>query len=1375
MDGSYRSSLQERIARATTKPFPKTKRSFDLPTAPTFYPAEDEFADPSSYIASIRPQAEKFGLCKVVPPKSFSPRFNLDVEEFKFQPRKQKLNGLGAATRAELNFISNLLAYLQQTQTEFKPPTLQSQRLNLYRLHQQVGAHGGAAAMTREKWLGVGAELGFKTSQPSFAASIRGIYDKYLKPFNEYTTTSFKSKQKRTKRKYHAGIEKPYDSDDCGVCLTSESYETLVLCEICEIGFHPHCLNPKLEAIPECEWFCSSCLKAREVNSSPEPGELCSLLEFSAKADEFKKKYFSELLRQEANPDTTSAGEVANLIEEEYWRLVGDPLNEVQVEDGANLAVPSYGSGFPNSERHPDAEFSRHAWNLNNFPALPSSVFSYLKGSIQGFTVPELFINQCFSTTCWHTKEHYAYSVNFHHWGDTKTWYGVAASHSSAFEVAFRREAYKVFEKQPDILFRRCTTLSPQALTKHKVPVYAIDQHPGEFVITFPRAYHAGVSHGLNFIESINFGPADWLPFGQKYVSHLQAFKRPPVFCHEDLVLRTASATHDRSLACALRESLEGMQDTMKDLHLRSSRITLNRVCQPHANTIPKCSVCKAFCFYISLGCKCQQKSSRVTCLMHCPELCDCILGTRICYQHLPPAELENGIAHLIEVASPGAQWVERYADFVSGRNYPELGQLEALLAEAHSHYVHLPEEAAQLSKFLETCRNWKSQAGLVITANLTHAPEDLNQLPPPPELLRHIQALNAQSQRLGFQCEEKASLDVLGHWISMFCSAARILLANPNATLSQALLFQGQYSQLGLILDEGERIDQLVKRLEWCEEAKQILEGEPGMVCRVQELRSTVPHPICPRTQELLDKFAAYLLRQAAPEPQMKTTLRITFQAPQEPMDTVEPSPETQSLIDIAQNLLILSESEDPLARPSTTKPAGVLKQAKDVIHMYSVFNRLQTKLNEVEPWILDCLGTLANQNVNFRRTLQARLTIIQKQSFEHSHGQGCHSCTCFSEDSKGTSTITCNACGVTYHMDCLRISAAFVGFYVCPICDVTTYRPIRSSRIHVNDLSDLIAKGKLLPFIPSELTLMVDISKSLGKISSQALALAQAPSTTMTSLKDQLRLLEGLIIYLEHETKVLRSRIARLPLPTIPDAATAPSDSHQTFQSPMPASRTLPSAEPPSSGPPPASSYDPFSIASLVGTSPKPASLTKTHAATTTAQTTRPQTIPILPAQPGGSRNVAIFPRPAPRLSPYPNSSHQYPHISQRPRTAPSRTQMMLSQQHQAHLGANMTDPYYGDAPDKPLAVMHHPGRTTHPVSLDGYQRPRPYSQMSHPPVYTPLNPNPGSMHGYSRQSATSTQAPTSPLPPSSTPTIVAHHLQSSSQPAVRPNHRH
>jgi len=54
--------------------FPNARNANDevrVVEAPTFYPTEKDFQDPLEYIDKIRPIAEKFGICRVVPPPNF--------------------------------------------------------------------------------------------------------------------------------------------------------------------------------------------------------------------------------------------------------------------------------------------------------------------------------------------------------------------------------------------------------------------------------------------------------------------------------------------------------------------------------------------------------------------------------------------------------------------------------------------------------------------------------------------------------------------------------------------------------------------------------------------------------------------------------------------------------------------------------------------------------------------------------------------------------------------------------------------------------------------------------------------------------------------------------------------------------------------------------------------------------------------------------------------------------------------------------------------------------------------------------------------------------------------------------------------------------
>jgi len=112
-------------------------------------------------------------------------------------------------------------------------------------------------------------------------------------------------------------------------------------------------------------------------------------------------------------------------------------------------------------------------------------------------------------------QDHYTYSINFSaryligskcsfflifflvHWGETKTWYGIPGEDAEKFEAAIKSEAPDLFEAQSDLLFQLVTLMNPKRLTDAGVRVFACNQRAGEFVITFPKAYHAGFNHGV--------------------------------------------------------------------------------------------------------------------------------------------------------------------------------------------------------------------------------------------------------------------------------------------------------------------------------------------------------------------------------------------------------------------------------------------------------------------------------------------------------------------------------------------------------------------------------------------------------------------------------------------------------------------------------------------------------------------------------------------------------------------------------------------------------------------------------------------------------------------------------------------------------------
>ena len=81
------------------------------------------------------------------------------------------------------------------------------------------------------------------------------------------------------------------------------------------------------------------------------------------------------------------------------------------------------------------------------------------------------------------------------------------------------------------------------------VPVYRTDQHPGEFVITFPKSYHSGFNTGFNCAEAVNFAPPDWLRFGLDGVERYRFYRKPSVLCHDELLCAAANDSPSEELA----------------------------------------------------------------------------------------------------------------------------------------------------------------------------------------------------------------------------------------------------------------------------------------------------------------------------------------------------------------------------------------------------------------------------------------------------------------------------------------------------------------------------------------------------------------------------------------------------------------------------------------------------------------------------------------------------------------------------------------------------------------------------------------------------------------------------------------------------------
>eukprot|EP00070_Physeter_catodon_P037340 XP_028344234.1 uncharacterized protein LOC114486129 [Physeter catodon] len=94
--------------------------------------------------------------------------------------------------------------------------------------------------------------------------------------------------------------------------------------------------------------------------------------------------------------------------------------------------------------------------------------------------------------------------------------------------------------KDSDYVLHSLTVqLPPSLFIQHRVPVYRVEQKENEFIMLWPRTYHAGFNAGFNCNEACNFAPASWLPWGHRSI-YSYRFMRSTCIPFHQLLLRAA-------------------------------------------------------------------------------------------------------------------------------------------------------------------------------------------------------------------------------------------------------------------------------------------------------------------------------------------------------------------------------------------------------------------------------------------------------------------------------------------------------------------------------------------------------------------------------------------------------------------------------------------------------------------------------------------------------------------------------------------------------------------------------------------------------------------------------------------------------------------
>ncbi|KAL5718496.1 hypothetical protein ACHQM5_011393 [Ranunculus cassubicifolius] len=383
--------------------------ALNIPQGPCFYPTEIEFKDPLKYIYTIRPQAEPYGVCKIVPPKGWKPPFGLDLENFHFPTKTQAIHKLQvrAASCDPHTFELEYNRFLDGRNDGKKVSKKRRRRvrvvfegkdLDLCKLFNAVKRYGGYDKVVEgKKWGGVSSFLrpGGRITECSKHVLCQ-LYREHLYDYEVYSREMSCEKEKtmkkggmrvsdlentpstsmRKRRKSDSGKKVEKKEDEFEVKSTSDSENTLStsmrkrrnsdsgkkvekkgdefdqICEQCNSGLHG-----------EVMLLCDRCNKGWHIYClSPPlekipPGNWYCLECVNSDKDSFgfvpNKKFSLETfkrLAEKAKRKWFGSTRPSRLqIEKKFWEIVDGSVGEVEVKYGNDLDTSVYGSGFPRS------------------------------------------------------------------------------------------------------------------------------------------------------------------------------------------------------------------------------------------------------------------------------------------------------------------------------------------------------------------------------------------------------------------------------------------------------------------------------------------------------------------------------------------------------------------------------------------------------------------------------------------------------------------------------------------------------------------------------------------------------------------------------------------------------------------------------------------------------------------------------------------------------------------------------------------------------------------------------------------------------------------------------------------------------------------
>ncbi|XP_073122229.1 lysine-specific demethylase ELF6 [Henckelia pumila] len=465
-----------------------------LPLAPEFRPTDTEFADPIAYISKIEKEASAFGICKVIPP-------------FPKPSRKYVLHNLNKSLSKspELGPDENLVA-----SSKIDIPEDESRDSSV------DGGECRAVFTTRQQELGC--DKGKRVK--AMVGDQLPTYQKQVWQSGEvYTLEQFEAKSKHFAKSQLGSVKE---------------------------------VNPLVVEAMFWKTASEKPIYVEYANDVPGSGfaEPEGLLHYFHRGRRRRRKRNSfdrnNLGSSDSNNNELGMSKNINSGKDSgsnntpnVCKETTNSLQPVQPHQTAAFSVNKDLDSSSEMQGTAGWKLSNSPWNLQVIARSPGSLTRFMPDDIPGVTSPMVYVGMLFSWFAWHVEDHDLHSLNFLHMGSPKTWYAVPGDYAFNFEEVIRLHAYGGNIDRLtalSLLGEKTTILSPEVIVASGIPCCRLVQNPGEFVVTFPRAYHIGYSHGFNCGEAANFGTPKWLTVAKEAAVRRAAMNYLPMLSHQQLL-----------------------------------------------------------------------------------------------------------------------------------------------------------------------------------------------------------------------------------------------------------------------------------------------------------------------------------------------------------------------------------------------------------------------------------------------------------------------------------------------------------------------------------------------------------------------------------------------------------------------------------------------------------------------------------------------------------------------------------------------------------------------------------------------------------------------------------------------------------------------